>query len=84
MSCCGGGMWMMWLWAIVLVGLIVGGILVARLFWNRSEPDQRPSRRGGQSALDVLEERYARGEIDRDEFERRRSALSSEGGRQRA
>jgi putative membrane protein len=83
MSCCGGGMWMMWLWAIVLTGLIIGGVLVARLFWNRSESNQ-PSRRAGQSALDVLEERYARGEIDRDEFERRRSALSSEGGRQRA
>jgi putative membrane protein len=78
-------MWMMWLWAIVLVGLIVAGVLVARLSWNRSEPDQRPSRRGGgRPALDVLGERYARGEIDRDELERRRSALSSEGGRQRA
>jgi uncharacterized membrane protein len=64
-------MWMMWLWAIVLVGLIVGGVLAARLLCNRSEPDQRPSRRGGRPALDVLDERYPRGEIDRDEFERR-------------
>jgi putative membrane protein len=77
-------MWMMWLWAIVLVGLLVGGVLVARLLWNRSGSHQRSSRPGGRSALDVLEERYARGEIDRDEFERRRSTLSSEGGRQRA
>ena len=82
MSCCGGGMWMMWLWAIVLIGLVIGGVLVARLLWNRSESDQRSRR--GQSALDVLEERYARGEIDRDEFERRRSALASEEGRRRA
>jgi len=67
------------LWAIVLVGPIVGGVLVARLFWNSSERDQRPSRRGGRPALDVLEERFARGEVDPDECSRRRSALSSEG-----
>jgi len=77
MSCCGGGMWMMWLWPILLATLLVVGVIVARRFWSGSGPEQRSSRGGGRAALDVLEERYARGEIDRDEFERRREALSS-------
>jgi len=77
-------MWTMWLWAIVLIALIVGGALVARLLWNWSEFDHRPSRQGGRPALDVLEERYARGEIDRDEFERRWNALFSETRREKA
>jgi putative membrane protein len=29
----------------------------------------------GRAAIRILEERFARGEIDRDEFEQRRSAL---------
>ena len=33
---------------------------------------------GGRNALAVLEERYARGEIDRDEFLERRSVLQAD------
>jgi putative membrane protein len=36
--------------------------------------------RGGGSALRILEERYARGEIDRDEFVERRRFLTGESG----
>jgi putative membrane protein len=84
MSCCGGGMWMMWLWPILLVALLVVGVIVVRRLWMSSRPERRSSRASGRPALDVLEERYARGEIDRDEFERRRRALSSQASQRRA
>jgi putative membrane protein len=84
MSCCGGGMWMMWLWPILLVALLVVGVIVARRLWTGSGPERQSSPGSGRPALDVLEERYARGEIDRDEFERRRNALSSQASHRRA
>jgi putative membrane protein len=84
MSCCGAGMWMMWLWPILLVVLLVGGVIVARLLWTRVASDPHAPRGNRRSALDVLEERYARGEIDRDEFEQRRDALAAKRTRGRA
>ena len=56
-----------WMWfpgLVVLVALIVFGTWAV----NRSAP-----RTGGP--LRILEERYARGEIDAEEFERRRATL---------
>ena len=46
---------------------IVAIVVVSRLFGTGSKSG---------SALHILEERFARGEIDRDEFEERRKALS--------
>lgn len=64
-----GGGWLLWplLALIALVGVPVGGYLL--LTDGNSE---------GDDALAVLRERYARGEIDDEEYERRRSALRAD------
>lgn len=57
---------------IAVVALIVWGVSPAgRAFWARGGQDG-----GERSALRTLEERFARGEIDREEFERGREVLS--------
>ena len=60
-----GGLMMLLFWGLV-IGLVV---LAFRGFSGRS--DTRP----GNSALDILKERYARGEIEEDEYERRKERL---------
>ena len=60
--------------SLLFVALIVIGVamIVRALRGPRSTSATAPS----PAALDVLESRYARGEIDRDEFEERRSTLA--------
>lgn len=58
-------------WIAVIAAIVVGLRAVAR----------RPDGAGGLSALQVLEERYARGEITRDEFQERRAVLTDGGSR---
>ena len=62
-----GGLWML-LW---LVLPILG--IVALLKWLGGAD----GRRQDKSALDLLKERYARGEIDQAEFERKRRDLEA-------
>jgi putative membrane protein len=71
-------MWGMWgmggmmLLAAVFWLLVLGALVaVAWALWNRW-PTAREDR-----ALDVLRERYARGEITREEFESRRRDLAA-------
>ena len=67
-----GGMWPMMLIA-VLFWLLVLGTAVAGLWWlirrHRSNPRD--------PALEALRERYARGELTREEFETRRRDLAA-------
>ncbi|MHC4433952.1 MAG: SHOCT domain-containing protein [Planctomycetota bacterium] len=63
-----GGLMMLAFWA----GIIVLIVLAVR--WASSSGRERPS--GRQSALEILQERYARGEIDHDEFEQRKQLLT--------
>lgn len=66
-----GGMWWAMIFpALVLAALIIGGILVARRFADRSRADS-----GDDGPLSILEERFARGEIDHQEFATRRDQL---------
>lgn len=61
--------WMMLLPALFLAALVVGGIVLVRRLWPGSAPG------ADGSALRILEERFAKGEIDRDEFNERREHL---------
>jgi putative membrane protein len=68
-------MWLGGIWFVLVVGLLVlGAVLVARTFANR--PGQGGSR-PTSGPLQILEERFARGEIDEEEFRSRRAALKS-------
>lgn len=70
-----GGMWSWLAWIVlflvVLAAVVIASIFVIRSLWKRG--DSSASRRN--AALDVLNERYARGEIDRNEYEERRRIL---------
>jgi putative membrane protein len=66
-----GGFFMVILVIAVVALLVWGGSPAGRGFWGRGDQDG-----GERSALRILEERFASGEIDREEFERRREVLS--------
>lgn len=69
-SMMGSGYAMFWMaiWAVILIGiaaLVIGLIL-------RSS---RNARSGGESPLEILKQRYARGEIDHDDYQHRLEEL---------
>lgn len=57
---------------LFLAGIVALVVLAVR--WAGGEGMGRPQA-SGRAPLDILRERFARGEIDRDEFEERRRAL---------
>lgn len=67
----GGGMWSWFAWSVVFL-IALAAIVIASIFVARRLDRSRPP----AGALDILKERYARGEIDRNEFEERRRMLS--------
>ena len=74
-----------WAWILVaLMNLVFWGILIAGIVWV-VRTLSRPSEARAQqplpmdSARRILEERFARGEIDQEEFQQRWSVLSGQG-----
>jgi putative membrane protein len=63
----GGFMWIFWI--IVIIGLVflIKGIV------QQGNPKESKS---GETPLDILKKRYARGEINKEEFEQRKKDLS--------
>lgn len=64
-----GGFGVFWL---LIVVLLVGGVI----WFMRSYPTGQPTT-GHSGGLDVLEQRYARGEINRDEYLQKKSDLQA-------
>jgi putative membrane protein len=62
-----GGWHMGWLWLRLVLVIVVLAVLA-----SRSQRGNRPTER---TALDILKERYAKGEIDHDEFQARKRDL---------
>ena len=68
-----GGPWFLIIWIALIIFVVW---LLRRVGWRGP---RGPHRR--QSAAEVLDHRFARGEIDDDEFRRRRSVLGGEEGK---
>ena len=56
---------------LVIVGIVAGVVFLVRALGRHDAP-----RGAGPDAVQILEERFARGEIDKQEYESRRSLLS--------
>lgn len=56
-------------------GWIVGLILLIFIFWMIAKSNTGKQQGPEESALDVLKKRYARGEIDKEEYEEKKKDL---------
>lgn len=64
------GLGMILFWGLIIAAIVVG----LRALWGGSVA---PGQKQEKSALELLKERYARGEIERDEFEQKKRDLSA-------
>ena len=68
----GWGMMLMWL-VVVVVAVLIIYFLLAR----RSGDDLHESSRMGETPLEILKKRYARGEITKEEYDRMKDDIES-------
>jgi putative membrane protein len=72
----GGWGWGMWLFGGLMMLLVVFGAIALVRYTSRGPDRTAPGEDAGQ-ALRILDERFARGEIDADEYTRQRTLLRS-------
>jgi putative membrane protein len=61
------------LWVVILIAVIAGAVWLIRSLTARDRATQAPPHRS--AGLSVLEERYARGDINRDEYLQKKQDL---------
>jgi putative membrane protein len=67
----GGGMWFGWIIWLVIIGVIVW-LVMNQSGRNRNQNQVNPHQ---ESHLDILKKRYARGEINKEQFEQMKKDL---------
>lgn len=67
-----------WIGMLLFWALIIVGIVYLVRYLNSQNPNQGTNRQpeSADSALDTLRERFAKGEIDQEDFEQRRRNLT--------
>ncbi len=70
----GFGWIFMFLWWVLIIAVIV--TLIKWLLGQTKSSDEKYALSADRSALDFLKERYAKGEIDKKEFEEKKKGLS--------
>ena len=73
----GGGMPMMWLGSLIPLVLVLGLVWSVGRF-RSSRPTRRARSAPGRDAREVLDHRFATGEIDEAEFRARRDTLGGQ------
>jgi putative membrane protein len=68
-----------WFWGVLMMLLFWGGLAAVMAFGARAWSGRSDRGAGSLDARTILENRFARGEISREEFEERRKVLESAG-----
>lgn len=78
-----GWIFMIFWWVLIVVGIVAFVRLISGTGQSRGDRDhhdlknyEKTARPAGGSALEILKERYAKGEIDKKEFEEKKKDLS--------
>ncbi len=74
----GWGYGMDWIWNIIMIvfwiAIIVGIIFLIR--WLALATNKSHETKSGESSIEILKKRYARGEINKEEYEKIRKDIS--------
>ncbi|MFC1822318.1 SHOCT domain-containing protein [Thermodesulfobacteriota bacterium] len=68
-----GGIFMIVFWVLIIVGLI----FLIKWLVQRTKENSSSMQRSSSKALDILKERYARGKIEKEEFDEKKRDLLS-------
>lgn len=77
MSMMGGGMILNMIFWLIAVGLIIYGIVLFTMKQATKKGNSSAVEKQEGSSIEILQERFARGEIDEQEFEERKAFLQN-------